>query len=64
MTTIKYGRYVCVNKEKGLVVWYESKQSAMDNQKENGGELYDMEEDDMEEIENALYEARKVMGVE
>lgn len=31
MTTIRYGRYVCVNKEKGSVVWYESKQSAMDN---------------------------------
>ena len=46
------------------MVWYESKQSAMDNQKENGGELYDTEEDDMEEVENALYEARKVMGVE
>lgn len=65
MTTIKYGRYVCVNKEKGSVVWHESKQSAIDNQKENGGELYDTEEDDMDVVENALHEARKVMvGVE
>lgn len=64
MTTIRYWRYVCVNKEKGSVVWHESKQSAMESQEVNGGEVYDTEEDDMEEVENALYEARKVMGVE
>lgn len=65
MTTIKYGRYVCVNKEKGSVVWYESKQSAMESKEVNGGELYDTEEDDMDVVENALHEARKVMmGVE
>ena len=62
MTTIKYGRYVCVNKEKGSVVWYESKQSAMESQEMNGGELYDMEKDDMEVVENALHEVRRMMG--
>lgn len=64
MTTIKYGRYVCVNKEKGSVVWHESKQSAMDNQKENGGELYDFTKDNPVIIERALQAARKKMGVE
>ena len=62
MTTIKYGRYVCVNKEKGSVAWYESKQTAMDNQEVNGGELYDTEVDDMEVVENALHEVRRMMG--
>lgn len=62
MTTIKYGRYVCVNKEKGSVVWYESKQSAMESQEVNGGELYDTEVDDMEVVENALHEVRGMMG--
>jgi hypothetical protein len=64
MTTIRYARYVCVNREKGSVVWCESHQSALDNLAANGGQLYDTEKDNMGTIEQALLEARRKMCVE
>lgn len=64
MTTVVYGRYVCVNEEAGQILWYENEQSALKDSKKIGGVIYDVEMDDIEDIERALKKARRNAGVE
>lgn len=64
MTTVRYARYVLINEEGGVVAWYESQTAAEEAQAVQGGDLFDTETDDPENIEIILYHARKKMGVE
>lgn len=59
MTTVRYGRYVLIDRENGNVVWYEKPP------KEPGqGRLYDTQSDNWDDIEKELKEARKKIGVD
>ena len=64
MGTMKYGRYVLVDETRGSIVWYESEKTALRDQQKNGGELFDTDETDPEDLEIILHHARKNMGVE
>ena len=64
MATERYGRYVLVEEKKGLVAWYDSRETAEKDKGTNGGEVFDTEAEDPENIEIILHHARKNMGVE
>lgn len=64
MSTIKYSNYVVVNEKAGIIVWHGSRDNAVQEQKDNGGKLYDFTKDNPVIIERALQAARKKMGVE
>ena len=58
MATMKYGRYVLVDETRGSIVWYES------DQQKNGGELFDIDNTDPEDLEIILHHVRHGIGVE
>ena len=64
MGTKKYGRYVLVDEERGSIIWYESNKTAFRDQQKNGGELFDTDNTDPEDLEIILHHVRKNMGVE
>ena len=64
MTTVRYARFVLVDEELGSVVWYDNRKEAEEAQNLNGGRLYDADVDDPHELDMALRNARKNMGVE
>jgi len=64
MTTVRYSRYVLVDESRGSIVWYESEKSALRDQKKNGGELFDTETTDPEDLEIILHHVRHGIGVE
>ena len=64
MTTVRYGRYVLVNEERGVIAWYEKGETAESDKKKYGGEIFDTEKEPMENIEIILHHVRKNMGVE
>ena len=64
MTTVRYGRYVLVNEKIGRIAWHERRKSAKADKKKNGGELFDTDETDPEDLEIILHHVRKNMGVE
>ena len=64
MTTVRYGRYVLVDEERGMIAWYESPATAEKAKNINGGELFDTDETDQEDLEIILHHVRKNMGVE
>ena len=64
MTTVRYGRYVLVNEERGMIAWYESLKTAEKAKNINGGELFDTDNTDPEDLEIILQHVRKNMGVE
>lgn len=64
MTTVRYSRYVLVDETRGTIVWYESEKSAIRDQQKNGGELFDTDNTDPEDLEIILHHVRKGMGVE
>ena len=64
MATMKYGRYVLVDEERGSIIWYESEKTALEDQQKNGGELFDTDNTDPEDLEIILHHVRKNMGVE
>ena len=61
---MKYGRYVLVDETRGSIVWYESDKAALRDQKKNGGELFDTETTDPEDLEIILHHVRHGIGVE
>ena len=50
MATMKYGRYVLVDETRGSIVWYESEKTALRDQQKNGGELFDTDNTDPEDL--------------
>ena len=64
MTTVRYGRYVLINEERGRIAWYESEKTALRDQQRNGGELFDTDKTDPEDLEIILHHVRKSTGVE
>ena len=62
MATMKYGRYVLVDETRGSIVWYESDKAAIRDQQKNGGELFDTDNTDPEDLAIILHHARKNMG--
>ena len=64
MATMKYGRYVLVDETCGSIVWYESDKAAIRDQQKNGGELFDTDNTDPEDLEIILHHVRHGIGVE
>ena len=64
MTTIRYARFVLVDPDKGFIAWYESAATAAREQQRHGGQLFDLDLDDPQTIEQTLHAARQNMGVE
>jgi hypothetical protein len=64
MTTVRYSRYVLVDESRGSIVWYESEKSALRDQQKNGGELFDTETTDPEDLEIILHHVRHGIGLE
>lgn len=64
MTTVRYSRYVLVDESRGSIVWYESEKSALRDQQKNGGELFDTDNTDTEDLEIILHHVRHGIGVE
>ena len=64
MTTVRYARYVLVNEDRGMIAWYESDKTALRDQQKNGGEIFDTDNTDPEDLEIILHHVRKNMGVE
>ena len=62
MTTVRYARYVLVNEAKGMVAWYENPATAEKAKNINGGEIFDTDNTDPEDLAIILHHARKNMG--
>ena len=64
MTTVRYARYVLVNEAKDMVAWYENPATAEKAKNINGGEIFDTDNTDPEDLEIILHHVRHGIGVE
>ena len=65
MATKKYGQFVFINEEKGMIQWHEHiNMEIIDTLAAQGCKLYDTNTADPQEVEAALHRARHNMGIE